>query len=187
MKIKFLNTRETVSEYLTLLTEEVDKGKKKHLHDMAELLTHKGIEPLAPKKNTPYLYKSGEKESRWVYDLWDKNKATVSITYSGMTYKEDGYSNKLKTWLEFSEEAKYAQEALERGDYSEYTYYRYHMSATSRTLSRDYAFFQETGIDELADSDDAKHKYFIERGIDNRHKTILNKSAGYLKQIIRNM
>ena len=66
-------------------------------------------------------------------------------------------------------------------------YPKYIWNPLKRHLARDYAYYQETGIDPIAKSEDAKHKGFIRRGVQNSEKRIQNKTAGYLKQILRQM
>ena len=60
---------------------------------------------------------------------------------------EEFLGDHAKVWWEFSEE-------LDPG-----------LPEEERTLARDYAFYQETGVDKIARPRGAKHKYAIQRGL----------------------
>ena len=177
--IKFHIKTDTITEYLNTISENVDFKTPFHLRDMAELLTSdKGIEQYISHNFNRNLYKSGQDQSKWIYNKRDDGHA-ITITYTGMTDRVHG--SDFKTWIEFSRE--FIEEGADETAYHivkrKYTPYQLH-------LERDYAFYQETGLDEYTNPKFARHTQYVEKGVEIRHKTIINKSAGYIKNIMYN-
>lgn len=175
-EIKFNIKEDRISEYLDTISNKVDNQAKQHLTDMAKLLTGtSGIQQYIAPWN-PNLFLSGKDQSKWIFEQSD-DRSSISVNYTGMTARSRSYD--FKVWWEFSEEYQNAS------SYDDWEWLQY-SEPFERTLARDYAYYQETGEDEVAEESDARNQQYIEKGIEDTYKTIINKSAGYLKNIINN-
>ena len=112
----------------------------------------------------PYLFMSGQDRNYWK-TTHDGDLHSITANYSGMrgymAAGEDGF----KVWVEFSEEFRdKMNEGYEWGEAFEYVRHEY--LETERTLDRDYAEYQETGIDEFADPENADHIGYVSLGLE---------------------
>lgn len=100
----------------------------------------------------PWLFRSGQDTSFWTFDLND-DESFVLANYSGMRgYRE---LDEFKVWIEFDEE------------YGGDNYWEiYKKDPYDRELDRDYAFYQETGVDKYASPADAHHIGFVSKGLE---------------------
>jgi hypothetical protein len=169
MSLKF-EIIENVSEGLDTLQSRISDEMEHILNEMAYAAT--GYEddetaPIPSRMSTefnPYLFLSGQlKQNREVNITPDKSEITVK--YSGLGLEEMLGSSAL-VWWEFSEE-------LDPG-----------LPMSDRTLARDYAFYQETGVDKIARPRGAKHKYAIQRGLYAAHKDIGERAAREFKMLL---
>ena len=143
MKAKFV-VEETVTAYCDKLVQRFDSTKEFHLKSLAQVLTGKGDASLAsPDKGTiglevakwnPNLYLSGQEMDRWLFE-YKKHSSSVTVNYTGMTYKRRYDEEEFMVWWEFSKEIKEGYNIFE---------VMYKMAPEERTLDRDYAYYQET-------------------------------------------
>lgn len=110
----------------------------------------------------PYLYTSGQDEHYWKLEK-SKGKSVIEVLYSGMHLHDVYPPGKARVWWEFG---------------------KYGIGGTKDVLERDYAYYQETGRDKLAKSQDAKHQGAIEHGLLLSNQEDLEKTAKYLKLIM---
>ena len=170
MKLEF-DVEETVTEGLEKLQEEFQGEIEFILRELAYQATGKEEDTSAPIPSlmgrwNPWLYMSGQEESARTYEH-DGGIHRVIINYSGMRYEEMYTPEEFKPWWEFAEDFEsYAPEAI---------------------LERDYAYFQETGRDSIADSKDAKHKYAIEWGMKAAARPIRDKLRSELETILNRL
>lgn len=165
MKIKAIVTEDTITEYLTRLDSSFEDRKEHILNEMmysatgypgdrrapiARKLMMEGTSGNKEYEYNPWLYKSGQDKSFWSYES-EGDILTVLANYSGMRGYES--SDEFKVWAEFSEE------------WEDEPYIARKMDPYDRTLARDYAFYQETGADKYASSEDARHIGFVNRGM----------------------
>lgn len=132
----FQITGDTTTEYLDKLLTEFNEGSDDLLEDIAYEVVAE-ITEFAPSWN-PNLLESGDDMDNWSY-THRPGLHTLEILYTGFTPKAESRDLKKGVWWEF-------------GDPSE------------RELKRDYAYFQETGIDPVAKPEKAKSKFFVKRG-----------------------
>ena len=172
--------QDTLSDYFRLVSEKVDEDAENHLKKMARHLTgEKGIEKHMSHRFNKNLYKSGKDSRNWLYEH-EGHRHSMTVKYTGLTGRQ--HSSYFRTWIEFSDEF------IEEGaDWHAYDYVKQYYSQRELHLNRDYAYYQETGIDQYADEDDAKYTHYVEKGVDDTYKLIINKSAGYIKNITRGL
>jgi hypothetical protein len=113
---------------------------------------------------------SGQDENYWKVNkksysgagsiLGGRNVSSIEIMYTGERIEEYTSSIPPKVWWEFGDK-------------------------DTGTLERDYAFFQETGIDPIADSEDARAKGAIAIGVAESKHTLLEHSQKYLESIMK--
>ena len=147
MSLNF-TTEENVSERLEELQKRVSERMESILREVSYQATGKEEEESAPIPRlmgrwNHWLFISGQLESARSYDIGE-DKSTITINYSGMRY-EEFYADDFKSWWEFAEDND--------------------PNPLTAELERDYAFYQETGIDEIASPVDAKHEHAIEWGL----------------------
>lgn len=169
MSIKY-SIEEDVSEGFDKLQARVSEDMKHILSEMmidatgtegeenAPIPRRLMYEP-KPTEYNPYLFMSGQDRSRWDYNI-NEDESSVIANYSGMEHRtmrppEDEFM----VWWEFSEE--YDPEMPQE----EWYILVFHTDPTERTLDRDYAFYQETGVDKYAKPEHARHKGFVNRGM----------------------
>lgn len=149
MSLSFL-IEETVNEGLDKLQKRVSEDMERILNEIAYAATGRYEDETAPIPRlmstdwNPYLFMSGQVDSGRTFEISD-DKAEIHINYSGLRYYEEYTDEEFMPWWEFSEN----QEA----------------NPAERILERDYAFYQETGIDPIASPKHAKHKHAIEWGL----------------------
>ena len=169
MKIKALITEDTTSEYLDKLEQNINDQEVSLAGDLAKEFTGTGgtgtghIPKHMSTKFNPNLFMSGADERYWQVSKGDVT--TIEILYTGMRLHEE-YSNPL-VWWQFATEDTMGNLPRER------------------TLERDYAYFQETGIDNVAKPELAKHKHAVQKGLSEASEKDLSKVGEYLIQIMQ--
>jgi hypothetical protein len=163
MKVK-IQVEDTVSEYLEKLEQGFKDAKPLLNQSFAEEIvgsyggTNSGhIAPLMSTTFNPYLYMSGQDQSKWKYTE-NEGSSTITVLYSGMGLNE--MYSRPKVWSEF-------------GDKFE------------GVLERDYAYYQETGRDPIAKKEDAKHIGAIARGLQASNQKDLKKVSSYLETLMK--
>ena len=153
-------TKETVSEYFRQVGATFKEETPQILEDMGDILVD-NITTFAPDWN-PNLYLSGYEKDWWVIEP-TKTGTLLDILYTGMLYEDTVGEDEMKGWWEFGG----------------------HSYQPPAPPTRDYAYFQETGQDPIADSGLAKHKWFIARGAKKSQEPIVNKAKDYLDEILK--
>jgi len=163
MKAKFEIIEDTVTGYLNALQSQMEKDSEYILNHVADEVTGKDEDDSAPipklmsTRFNPYLYISGQlPENREV--KVDNGKSVIEILYSGMGL-EEWYGDEAMVWWEFSKEQDPS------------------IPPRERTLARDYAYYQETGADIIADYRNAKHKRAIQTGLTTSSDKIAKETA----------
>ena len=72
-----------------------------------------------------------------------------------------------------------------KGDNTRKVWWEFADKNNPNLLGRDYAEFQETGEDDIARSEDAKHKHFIRDGLYASNSEIQSATARYLNAILK--
>ena len=185
--IKF-HVEENVTKYLDTIYKNYEDAMPYHLKDLARVLTGggagstvggtKGSIGVRMADWNPNLYLSGQEEERWLIEKSSKGHS-ITVNYTGMTYKKRYHEDEFKVWWEFSEEIYHA------GSTSAIRYIQYRMDPEDRTLARDYALYQETTYDGVADPRNARHPHAIREGAKEGTPTIEKKAAEYLENIMK--
>lgn len=156
---KITIVEDTVTEYLQrLATLSADETNTKNfLRDASSELHFRYIAPRMPKWNPNLIHSPIEPEHQLFEGAVEKS--VIELLYTGFT--EDANDNLLPkgVWSEF-------------GDKSQ------------GILERDYAYFQETGKDPIADADDAKHKFFVKTGTSDYNTEYHYKVDAYLDRLM---
>lgn len=167
-KIKIV--KNTVSEYLDLIDKNIEENAPKQLKHMAEKLVGEYDDPtggyIAPLMSTtwnPNMFLSGQDEDYWKI-LNDDDKHSLTVTYTGLRLYDLYSMDEAKVWWEFAVN----QEA----------------DPQERVLERDYAFFQETGIDRYALPKYAKHKGAVAHGVRAGKGEMYEMATKYLENIM---
>lgn len=108
----------------------------------------------------PHLYTSGQNEDLWKH-MVDEGMSIIEIMYTGRYLHEEYPIGKAKVWWEFADKNN------------------------QNKLGRDYSWYQETGEDPIAKSEDAKHKGAISKGLSSATSKDLNKTAQYMEDIMK--
>ena len=126
------------------------------------------IAPLMSTTFNPYLYTSAQMVNKWVIDQ-EEFITTVEVLYSGLGLHSIFPAGRARVWWEFATKDTWGKK-----------------DPFKRELARDYSYFQETGIDKLAKSDDAKHQGAIQTGLSQVNETALVEVEEYLNYLIDN-
>lgn len=181
--IRFDIVEDTITEYLDFISESFKSNSPKELKKQARILTgeygdeHDGY--IAPNMTVarygefnPNLFMSGQEEEYWnLYAnsnphglMGGKNSIGIEISYTGARLHQN-YGDEAKVWWEFAEGNEGNPE--------------------ERILERDYAFYQETGIDKIARPKDARATGAIATGVHEAKDELLDHSAKYLLSILK--
>ena len=164
--------QDNLTKYLNNLEKRVNNPalKEKHLELMATEFVDI-VNEVIPKWNPNLMY-SGLEEQFWKYYHKDY-RSSVTVLYTGFTGEGVGEPDDIQVWWEFG---------------------KYHKGGYSDILGRDYAYYQEYGIDRYAPSRKYKAKsfeghHFVESGIysmeDGSNYSISRHYAGeYLKELL---
>lgn len=166
MKVK-IQVEDTVSEYLTYLEEAIaDKGRTKHFlelwaEDFADI-----VNETIPKWNPNLMY-SGLNPSFWKV-AYEEGISKISILYTGFTGEGMGEPDDIQVWWEFG---------------------KYHKGGYSDILGRDYAYYQEYGVDKYAPSQKVQAPsfgghHFIESGLYTFEEVMPYHVEEYLRAIL---
>ena len=148
MKAKVTVT-ETVSEKMDLLQQQFEDDVEEILQKLADAVTGTDEDDFAPIPSlmstefNPNLYMSGQ-ERRHRFVKKSKNQSVITIVYTGMDLHEI-HGDDAKVWWEFAEDLE--------------------TDPKYRKLERDYAYYQETGMDPIAEYSDAHHVGAINTGL----------------------
>ena len=182
--LNFEIEEDTITPYLNQISENYEKASEYHLKDLARVLTgdsrnksDKGTIGMLMAKWNPNLYLSGQEEDRWLIETSAEGK-TIYVNYTGMTWERRYFDEDFKVWWEFSEEIYHA------GSTRAIRYIQYVMEPEERTLARDYALYQETQYDRIADPRFARHPHSVREGTDAGSDLVLKKASQYLENII---
>ena len=156
MTLKFEVT-ENVTEYLDKLDAHMETESKTILHNLGAILVEDYITPRIPKWN-PNLVNSGEDTDYWKFSN-KGGRHTLEILYTGMTDEAMDGDLEKGVWWEFGDQG-------------------------TRTLKRDYAYFQETGIDPIALHIDAKNKWFVANSVWASKNQLLTIASKYMDDIM---
>lgn len=175
MKAKIIVTEDSFSEYLNFIYDSLHKYAPKELKREARLLTgdvgneNSGFIPKYMSTTfNPNLFISGQEEEYWIIKnqtrsgvIGGGNVSSLEIIYTGMRLHETFPPGEAKVWSEFSEDGAMYK------------------------LERDYAFYQETGLDPLAPSSMAKHTGAVAKGVAESKDTLYHNVADYVYNIMR--
>lgn len=162
--------KDNLTEYLNKLEEHLEAEKPEMLNTlMREVVGYpfsKGgfVAPLMSTTFNPFLYSSGQDSSMWQGTIGEVSR--LETVYSGM--KLHRFYDTPKVWWEFSTTTPVTVSG-----------------GGKRVLTRDYAYFQETGIDPIAKSKDAKHKHAIERGFNASKSHVISEAGKYVERIMK--
>lgn len=170
MKAKITVT-DSLTEYFETIQKNMNENLDEQLRIMARKLVGEEEDPddgfIAPEMSTdfnPNLYISGQEEDFWeIYSnssqlMGGHQSSVLEIIYTGMRLHEN-LGDSAKVWSEFT------------NDYGR--------------LGRDYAFFQETGLDPIAKSRDAKHKGAIATGVRASKKVMFDMTVNFVENILK--
>lgn len=146
--IKF-EVEDNVSEYLTKLQDGLLDNMEYVLREVSYEATGKPEDDTQPiprliGRYNHWLYISGQTDTARTYNI-SNEKSEIIINYSGKRYEEYFDPEEFKPWWEFAED--------------------FNSDPRSAILERDYAYYQETGIDPVAKSSDARQIHAIEWGL----------------------
>lgn len=162
-KFEFKIDNEDIMEYLNKLEELVnDKSNiRNFLKDTGYELHEDYILPLMPDWN-PNLLNSPMEARNQIIDF-EKGNQSLTLIYTGKTYEEEttGLDN---VFWEFA----------------------VNWNPHSRHIRRDYAFFQETGIDSIVDPKvyQPSHLHFVKHGTENYEPIFQERSAEYIDRLL---
>ena len=152
--------QENVTEYLTKLTELVsdESNTVNFLKDAGSELHFRYIEPNMPKWNPNLMYSPLEPDHRKTEV--NEDKSFIELLYTGFT--ESAKMNDLPegVWSEFGDKAQ-------------------------GILERDYAYFQETTKDPVAEPKDAKSPFFVKTGTATYTTEFHYKTMAYVDQLMQ--
>jgi len=150
------NSTLTYLEKLEELSADED-NKKRYIKDAGHELHFRYIEPEMPKWNPNLMYSPLEKEHQ-DYSI-DSNISTLELLYTGFTETAQMNALPLGVWGEFGDKAQ-------------------------GILQRDYAFYQETTIDPIADPKGARSPHFVKKGTANYATEFHYKTMAYLDRLM---
>lgn len=171
MKLNIDVIEDTSTEYLDTLMEEITSNETLLAHDVAKEFTGSGgtgsghITKHMSRDFNPFLFRSGADERYWNLSK-DDGLTIIEILYSGMRLHEE-FNHPLVWW-------QFATKETARNS-----------NPRERTLARDYAYFQETGIDSVADESLAKHQGAVQKGLSEASEKDLKKAGEYLALIMQ--
>ena len=164
---------ENVTKYLDTISNNVDDNAEIQLKKMAEKLTGKfdtengyitrNMAVVKYGEFNPNLHLSGQDQSKWKI-THDDDLHSLMVTYTGMTLYEYYGVEEAKVWWEVAE----GNEGNPR----------------DRILERDYAFYQETGIDPIALPKYARATGAISKGVYEGKYELYEMATKYLENIL---
>ena len=178
MKGKIIIQEDTFSEYLTYIYNSFHENMPKELKRQARLLTgEEGDENtgfIAKHMSTdfnPNLFISGQEQEYWIIKNSSRtlvqgggNVSSIEAVYTGMRLHENLEPGTAMVWREFGE---------------------YGVGGTEDVLERDYALYQETGLDKYAPPWLAKHQGAVAKGTKESSITLFEHAADYVYNIMR--
>lgn len=156
MEAKLTITEDTVTEYLNKLDELSSdvSNNRRFIRSAGQEMHFDYIAPLMPKWNPNLMYSPLEPDNQ-IIDISD-GLTTIELIYTG-----------------FTEDAK--MNALPKGVWSEFG------DKTQGILERDYAYYQETGDDPIADNFEGH--WFATRGTLRYNDMFRLKTIAYLNKL----
>lgn len=172
MALKFL-VEENVTDGLDALQVRVSENMEHILNEMADVATGKLNTDDAPIPEgmsldfNPFLFSSGQMDKNRHAKI-EKDQSILDVVYTGMDLQHDfiGLGSYARVWREFARDEDAG------------------MPPTERTLVRDYAYYQETGIDKLAKPKGAKHQHAIRNGLSEARERMGEKGAKEFKKML---
>ena len=155
-----IEIQDRLTEYFEELHQHFHKSQSRFVEALAWDLAE-DVMTFAPDWN-PNLYLSGFEKRLWQEDI-SEGMSAIEILYTGFTEQVDY----IEVWWEFA-----TPETM-------------HNRPEDRKLGRDYALYQETGYDRIADPRKAKHQRFIRKGSEIYSHTMKHNANKYLQQILR--
>lgn len=161
---------DTITDYLNELESLIEEEKPQLLNTlMREVVGYPYsfggfVAPLMSTKWNPFLYSSGQDSSMWHGEIGEVSR--LETVYSGMKLHQ--LFDKPKVWSEFA-----TPETKNQSD------------PRKRKLARDYAYFQETGIDPIADPRYAKHKHAVEEGFAASTNHVIAETGKYVERLMQ--
>ena len=140
---------------LTDYLNEVEKLVLDSQKDITYKLADLLVYTVEPRVDTGTLIESGFDEDNWFF----QNKENMSILEIMYTGKDNP-----TRWTEFG--------------------FNYD-NPNDKSQWRDYAYFQETGIDEVASKSDARRPHFIRDALNEQSDEIINRTQEYLNQLMK--
>lgn len=163
MKSKFIIEEDTVSEYADKLLAHFQDTQEILLDNISERVSNVYIEPYVPVwDEAENLYESGEDPENWFKHI-STERSVVEILYTGFTE----FAQQMYVWFEM-------------GGFS---------TQKETSLKRDYAYYQETGIDMFHGSYPKAEKFeghhYVERGTLDYSGDIHKDIERYLAQVLQ--
>ena len=167
MKFNFRIKRDTLNGYLDELMGRANNPdlKERYLNLMAADVVEM-VDEIVPKWN-PNLRYSGLNEDFWE-TKHEGDKSSLTILYTGFTGEGVGEPDDIAVWWEFG---------------------KYHKGGYGDILGRDYAYYQEFGVDKFAPSKKyaaPTHtgKHYLETGITNSEDIVEYWAEEYLLKVL---
>lgn len=182
LKAKIYVSEDSFSEYLDYIYDSFHEHKVDELKRQARILTgeYDTTDAYIPRNMAvgkynefnPNLHLSGQEEEYWKISsksnphnlMGGSNLTSLEILYTGMRLHEN-YGDDARVWWEFAK--------------------GYEGDPNERELGRDYAYYQETGIDKVAKPKNARAKGAIAMGVKQGSDEVLKHSKNYLHSIMR--
>lgn len=160
-----------LEEYLLRIAEKVEEEKEPLLKELTRYVVgeYGDMEAPIPRRMStrfnPNLFYSGQEEHNWEI-VKSGNITSLYFTYTGMSLTRRAYPGGFKVWREFAPKSQQKRRP------------------TFRVLERDYAYYQETGEDPIADKKYAKHQWAIRGGLLTSKSKIIHDAQEYMLQIM---
>ena len=163
-------SEDSLTEYLMELKQLIQSQRKEIAIALTEELVgtdgEEGYIGSLMGKWNPYLYLTGQNRANWVEES-EEGMDSIEAIYSGMDiHKFFGGEPPEGVWWEFATD--------ETDSYP----------PRKRKLARDYAYYQETGIDIRAKPKFARHKHAIEQGTEYATPHLYAQTEKYVAQLM---
>ena len=157
MNHKLEIVEDTVSKYLDELYElsNSEDNTNRFLKDAGHELHFRYVEPLMPKWNPNLMYSPLEKRHQ-IFDI-NSEISSLELLYTGFTESAEMNDFPKGVWSEFWDK-------------------------TQGILQRDYAFYQETGDDPIAEDFEGHH--FVQEGTSNYTTEFHYKTMAYMDKLM---
>lgn len=167
MKFDFRIKKDTLDEYLDELQGRVDNTNlREHYLELMAADIVDIVDEVIPTMN-PNLICSGQNPQFW-NTVHEADKSSLTILYTGFTGEGMGEPEDIEVWWEFGKYGK--------GGYND-------------ILGRDYAYYQEFGVDKFYKKKDYKARtfeghHYLETGIEDSEDVVEYWAGEYLQKIL---